>query len=222
MLEWLKTILGGAYTDDIDKKVSDEIGKGFVARGDFNALNAEIKQLKEQVKERDGQLESLKTAAGTVDGLKKQITELQSANADKDKAHATELKRVRREALDERLLSEAKAINATAVKPFLAAIDDGVDDEGYAALRRQHIEAIAKAESTKFLFLAPGSEGGKFTGVKPGESGDAGGGAGAGAPGAGANPFDPKTYDEAAQIKIYRENPAAAKALAKQAGIPVL
>ena len=41
MLDWLKTILGDAYTEEIDKKVSEEIGKGFVARADFNALNAE-------------------------------------------------------------------------------------------------------------------------------------------------------------------------------------
>ena len=26
-IEWLKTILGDSYTEDIDKKVSDEIGK---------------------------------------------------------------------------------------------------------------------------------------------------------------------------------------------------
>ena len=36
MLEWLKTILGDHYTEDIDKQISAEIGKGFVARADFN------------------------------------------------------------------------------------------------------------------------------------------------------------------------------------------
>ena len=30
MLDWLKTILGEAYSEKIDKKVSDEIGKAFV------------------------------------------------------------------------------------------------------------------------------------------------------------------------------------------------
>ena len=28
MLEWLKTILGDHYTEDIDKQISAEIGKG--------------------------------------------------------------------------------------------------------------------------------------------------------------------------------------------------
>lgn len=39
MLEWLKTILGDAYTEDIAKQVSEEIGKQFVQRVDFNTLN---------------------------------------------------------------------------------------------------------------------------------------------------------------------------------------
>ena len=30
MLDWLKTILGEAYSEEIDKKVSDEIRKAFV------------------------------------------------------------------------------------------------------------------------------------------------------------------------------------------------
>lgn len=43
MLEWLKTILGDSYTEDIDKAVSAEIGKNFVSKGDFNAKNEELK-----------------------------------------------------------------------------------------------------------------------------------------------------------------------------------
>ena len=39
MLDWLKGILGDAYTDEVDQKVSAEIGKHFVAKTDFNTLN---------------------------------------------------------------------------------------------------------------------------------------------------------------------------------------
>lgn len=56
MLDWLKTILGEAYSEEIDKKVSEEIGKNFVARADFNTLNTEKKALADTVKERDKQL----------------------------------------------------------------------------------------------------------------------------------------------------------------------
>ena len=66
MLEWLKTVLGDAYTPEIDTAVSQEIGKGFVARTDFNAktakvteLETEVKQLREGIKTRDTQLSEL-------------------------------------------------------------------------------------------------------------------------------------------------------------------
>lgn len=45
MLEWLKTILGDAYTDDIDKKVSAESVRGFVSKSDFNQANEAKKGL---------------------------------------------------------------------------------------------------------------------------------------------------------------------------------
>ena len=71
MLEWLKTVLGDAYTPEIDTAVSQEIGKGFVARTDFNTktakvteLETEVKQLREGIKTRDTQLGELKKSAG--------------------------------------------------------------------------------------------------------------------------------------------------------------
>mgnify|MGYP000811613845 FL=1 len=76
MLDWLKTILGDAYTEEIDKKVSEEIGKAFVARADFNTLNAEKKAFADAVKERDKQLEALKAATGDTEALKTQILSL--------------------------------------------------------------------------------------------------------------------------------------------------
>ena len=50
MLEWLKTILGGAYTDDVDAKVSAEIGKNFVSKADFNQVNAAKKKAEDAEK----------------------------------------------------------------------------------------------------------------------------------------------------------------------------
>ena len=59
MLDWLKSILGDTYTEEIDKKISAEIGKGFVARTDFNDLSAAKKKPEDDVKARDKQLEDL-------------------------------------------------------------------------------------------------------------------------------------------------------------------
>lgn len=53
MLEWLKEILGESYTEEIDKKVSAEIGRGFVAKVDFDAKNTELKTLKGQLTEEE-------------------------------------------------------------------------------------------------------------------------------------------------------------------------
>jgi len=51
MLEWLKTILGDAYSEEIEKQISAEIGKGFVARTDFNAANEAKKAVEAQLAE---------------------------------------------------------------------------------------------------------------------------------------------------------------------------
>lgn len=189
--------------------------KGFIPKARFDEVNNEKNSLQTTLKERDSQLETLKNSVSDVEGLKKKITELQNTNAEKDKAHAAEMKRLKRETLDDKLLSEANAINTLAVKPFLAAIDESVNDEGYAAVRKQQIEALTKAESTKFLFkTADGTQ--TFTGTKPGETGTT-------HPINNVkNPFAKDTYDEAAQIKLFRENPDLAKTLAKQAGFNLL
>lgn len=39
MLEWLKDILGDGYTEEIDKQVSDEIGKAYAPRADLDSAN---------------------------------------------------------------------------------------------------------------------------------------------------------------------------------------
>lgn len=119
MLDWLRTILGDAYTEETDKKVSEEIGKNFVARSDFNTLNAEKKNLADAVKERDRQLEELKVSAGDVESLRTQITTLQTENANAAKAHEAEIRRWKIDTAVELALSAAKAKNIKAVKALL-------------------------------------------------------------------------------------------------------
>ena len=49
MLDWLKPILGDAYTEEIDSKIAAEIGKGFVARADFNEVGTAKKKPEQDV-----------------------------------------------------------------------------------------------------------------------------------------------------------------------------
>ena len=51
MLEWLKPILGESYTEDIDKKISAEISKSFVAKSDFDAADEARKAAETQLTE---------------------------------------------------------------------------------------------------------------------------------------------------------------------------
>ena len=171
MLEWLKTILGDAYTEEIDKKVSEEIGKSFVARTDFNTVNAEKKALADTVKERDKQLEVLKTSAGDVEALRTQITTLQTENTNAAKAHEAEMKRLRVDTAVELALSAAKAKNVKAAKALLALDTAELSEDGTVKGLAEQIQKLVKASDSSFLFEESKPKQ-NFKGFTPGESGE--------------------------------------------------
>lgn len=212
-LEWLKTILGDGYTEDIESKIAQEIGKGFVFKADFNAVKTQQKKLEDDLKTRDTQLEELKKATGTAEELTAQIAALQEQNRKDKQAHEAEVARIRLDAAVDKALTESGARNNIAVKALLAAFlkDAKVGEDGSVKGLAAEIETLAKGESTSFLF--DNTKGAVIKGMKPGEAGD---GAGYGGE---VNPFAAKTFDLEAQGKLFRENPDAARALARQAGV---
>lgn len=212
-LEWLKTILGDGYTEDIESKIAQEIGKGFVSKADFNAVKTQQKKLEDDLKTRDTQLEELKKATGTADELTAQIAALQEQNRKDKQAHEAEVARIRLDAAVDKALTESGARNNIAVKALLAAFlkDAKVGEDGSVKGLAAEIETLAKGEGTSFLF--DNTKGAVIKGMKPGEAGD---GAGYGGE---VNPFAAKTFDLEAQGKLFRENPDAARALARQAGV---
>ncbi|MEG2050898.1 MAG: phage scaffolding protein [Oscillospiraceae bacterium] len=168
----------GLSKEQVDKILdenSQDIGK---AKGDLDSVQAklttaqtEIETLKSQVSDRDGQLETLKNSTGDVEGLKKQIETLQSENKTKDETHATEIRKLQRESADTELLTAAKAKNIKAVLGVLGAIDDKLDIDAYKSKRKEQLEALTKADDSKFLFDSESSKP-KVKGAKPGEPGD--------------------------------------------------
>ena len=212
-LEWLKTILGDGYTEDIESKIAQEIGKGFVSKADFNAVKTQQKKLEDDLKTRDTQLEELKKATGTAEELTAQIAALQEQNRKDKQAHEAEVARIRLDAAVDKALTESGARNNIAVKALLAAFlkDAKVGEDGSVKGLAAELETLAKGESTSFLF--DNTKGAVIKGMKPGEAGD---GAGYGGE---VNPFAAKTFDLEAQGKLFRENPDAARALARQAGV---
>lgn len=186
MLEWLKKILGDNYTPEIDTAVSQEIGKSFVARADFNTktakiteLETEVTQLREGVKTRDTQLAELKKAAGDNDALKQQIDDLTQQNKDQKAAFDKELATAKLMAAVDVELTASGAKNNTAVKALLAdflkdaKIVDGkvaATVGGESITLASKVEAMKKDTATDFLFGAVA----KYDGWKPGEGSDGG------------------------------------------------
>ena len=204
-LEWLKNVLGAAYTPEIDKSVAQEIGRGFVARADFNDVNAkkkeleiEVGQLRADVKTRDTQLEELKKSAGDNADLQKQIEELTAQNKADKAAHDKELATVKLMAAVDAELTAAGSKNNIALRAVLAdflkdaSIVDGkvtAKVGGEIVTLAAKVEALKKDTATDFMFGAAA----KYDGWKPGEGGDKGG-----KPGAGKKPSE-MSYAELAE-----------------------
>ena len=185
MLEWLKTVLGDAYTPEIDTAVSQEIGKGFVARTDFNTktakvteLETEVKQLREGIKTRDTQLSELKKSAGDNAELQKQIDTLAQQNKDQKAAYDKELATVKLTAAVDAELTAAGSKSNIAVRALLAeflqnaTVQDGKvvsKENGQSVTLGAKLEAMKKDAASDFLFSAATRKS-----WKPGEGGDNG------------------------------------------------
>lgn len=172
MLDWLKTILGDAYTEDTDRQVAEEIGKRFVSKADFNSTKAELTAAKGQIADRDKQLEDLKKSSGDAEALKKRIEDLQAENAQKDKDHAAEIAAIKLESAVEAALTSAKAKNNVAVKALLTEFlkDAKVGEDGAVKGLDGELKKLAEAEDTAFLFEQTTDT--KFKGAKPAEGGE--------------------------------------------------
>lgn len=110
MLEWLKTILGDGYTEDIDKQVSAEIGKAFVSRNDFNSKNDELKRANDTIK--DLQDTAKKFDGVDIEKLRGDLTTLQSK-------YDTDIAAMRRDNALDVALTGAKARDLKAVRALL-------------------------------------------------------------------------------------------------------
>lgn len=154
MLDWLKEILGEAYTDDIDKRVSERVGKDFVPRADFNEKNNALKAANATIAERDTQLEELKKATGDAAELTKQIESLQATNKKQAEDHAAEMAALKLDGAVERALTGAHARNTTAVKALLSEFLKSAElaEDGTVKGLSDEIKKLSDGEDTSFLF----------------------------------------------------------------------
>lgn len=113
----------------------------------------EAKTLKEQIKDRDKQLNDLKNSKEDLEGLKSQIEALQKDNKAKDEQYKAEIRNLKVNSAVEAALTGAKAKNLTAVKALLKDIDKAeLLEDGTVKGLKEQIEALKKADDSKFLF----------------------------------------------------------------------
>ena len=144
--------------------------KGFIPKARFDEVNTAKNTAEALVKERDGQLETLKNSTGDVESLKKQIETLQADNKAKDDAHAAEIKQLKIDAAVEAALTGAKAKNSVAVKALLKDLDKAeLSEDGTIKGLAEQIEALRKSD--EYLFEAKSSKN-QVKGAKPGEAGN--------------------------------------------------
>lgn len=152
MLDWLKEILGENYSDEIDKKVSEQIGKGFVSRTDYNAKNESYKRLESELSQRDKQLEELKKV--DADGLKEQIEKLQESNKTAKNEYEKQLQSLKFSHTLQNALTKAKARNVKAVTALLNQEELKLDGDKILGLDSQ-LETIKTENSYLFEDAKP-------------------------------------------------------------------
>lgn len=141
-----------------------------VAGAEVTNLKAENENLAKQVKDRDKQIEGLKTSAGDNRELKKQIEQLQEDNKAQADAHAKEIQKMKLDAAVEKALADAGAKNVNALRGVLGDTlkDAKLSDDGTVKGLAEQIEKLKGDDGTKFLFNEHGQNRQQFTGFQPG------------------------------------------------------
>lgn len=152
----------GLEKDVIDKIMTENGNDINAAKAELSGVTAERDKLKQDIKEREGQIETLKKSAGSGEDLKKQIEALQAENRKEKISYAVE-----------KALTAAKAKNVTAAKAMLKDLDKAeFSEDGSIKGLSEQIKALQKDEATKFLFEEEKPQKPKMTGASPADPDD--------------------------------------------------
>ena len=149
---------------------SQEELKGFIPKSRFDEVNTAKNNAEALLKERDEQLETLRTSTGNVEALKQQIATLQADNKAKDDAHAAEIKQLKIDTALDAAITTARGKNAKAIKALLNLEGAELAEDGTIKGLAEQIEALQKSD--EYLFEAKETKKTQVKGAKPGESGN--------------------------------------------------
>lgn len=199
-LEQLKEL---GLDEEIAKKVleahKEAIKDNYVPIARFNEINEEKKELKNQLEDRDKQLQELKVKAAGNEELTAKITELEELNKQTKEEYENKIAALRKETAIELALKDAKARNIKAVKALLDLDKVSLDGDNLLGLEEQ-LEGLK--ESDPYLF---GED--KLSGREPKPPADP-------VPNEyKKNPWSKEHFNLTEQGRIYRENPELAAKL---------
>ena len=149
-------------TDEQIEKVSEDYGKNYVTKLQFNKKNDALKQAEESLTAMQSDIETLKKANADNAELSKQIDELNAAQVKREAEYTAQIQKMELDGIVERTLLSSKVKNAKAVRALLDLEDAKVKDGTIKGLDDQLTKL---KESDPYLFESDS----KPTGVTPGE-----------------------------------------------------
>lgn len=131
----------------------------------------EIQTLENGIKQRDEQLEKLKTSTANIDDLKAQIETLQNENKTNNEKYQSELKQIKINNAVEKALTSANARNKKVIIPLLSEFlsKANLDEQGMVIGLSEQIQKLVESDDTKFLF---GTNQSTLKGVAPAQKSD--------------------------------------------------
>ena len=142
--------------------------KNYVPKARLDEVITDRNNLKDQVTERDKQIDTLKGSAGDNQALKDQIAQLQAKNNEAAKAYKAQLEQIKLDNAVNMALTGAKAKNAKAVRALLDLEKAKVGDDGKVDGLEAQIAALQKSDGYLFDAATPApAPQPKLTGITP-------------------------------------------------------
>ncbi|WP_340391281.1 phage scaffolding protein [Macrococcoides caseolyticum] len=117
------------------------------------SLKAEVKSFKEQVADRDNQLDEIKAKVGDAEALNATIDSLKQANKDKDEAHQNLVNKVKLDYEIKLALNEAGAKNERAVKALIDLDTVKINEDGQLIGLNEQLTNLKSTDD--YLFNGP-------------------------------------------------------------------
>lgn len=182
-------------TDEQIEKVSEDYGKNYVTKLQFNKKNDALKQAEESLEAMQSDMDALKKTNADNAELTKQIDEMKAAQVKRDEEYTAQIHKMEVDGIVERTLMTFKAKNGKAVRALLDLEDVKLKDGTIKGLDDQLTKL---KESDPYLFESES----KPSGVTPGEPHG-----GQGSTGITQEQFNKMSYLE--RVQFQKENPDA-------------